>query len=69
MLVLEEVNDSSHVLLAFNLSDTPASLDLSDVLIQDLPAELGGMLLSSAEAVTLENNSLYLPACSIALLK
>lgn len=69
VLVLEEVNDSSHVLLAFNLSDTPASLDLSDVLIQDLPAELGGMLLSSAEAVTLENNSLYLPACSIALLK
>ena len=69
ILVLEEVNDSSHVLLAFNLSDSPASLDLSDVQIQDLPAELGGMLLTSAEAVTLEENSLYLPACSVALLK
>lgn len=69
VLVLEEINDSSHVLLVYNFSDSPVSLDLSDVLIQDLPAELGGMLLSADEAVTLEDNSLYLPGCSVALLK
>lgn len=69
VLVLEEINQSSHVLLAFNLSDTPASVDCSDVLILDLPAELGGMLVSGDEAVSLEDNSLYLPGCSVALLK
>ena len=69
VLVLDKRQSNSEAVLVFNLSSKEATVDLSSVKINSLPAELGGELLTGTSPVTLENNILTLPANSMALLK
>lgn len=69
VLVLDRYANDSQSVLVFNLSDTQQEVDLSTVTISDLPAELGGVLLTGDQEIQLENNKLTLPAYSMALLK
>lgn len=69
VLVLDRYANDSQSVLVFNLSNTQQEVDLSTVTISDLPAELGGVLLTGDQEIKLENNKLILPAYSMALLK
>lgn len=69
MLVIDKRSTNSECVLVFNLSDKEAQLDTTPIKISGLPAELGGVLLSSTDEIKLENNSLTLPPYSMALLK
>lgn len=69
VLVLDRYANDSQSVLVFNLSNAQQEVDLSTVTISDLPAELGGVLLTGDQEIKLENNKLILPAYSMALLK
>ena len=69
VLVLDRYANDSQSVLVFNLSNEQQEVDLSTVTISDLPAELGGVLLTGDQEIKLENNKLILPAYSMALLK
>ena len=69
VLVLDRYANDSQSVLVFNLSNARQEVDLSTVTISDLPAELGGVLLTGDQEIKLENNKLILPAYSMALLK
>lgn len=69
VLVLDRYANDSQSVLVFNLSNALQEVDLSTVTISDLPAELGGVLLTGDQEIKLENNKLILPAYSMALLK
>ena len=69
VLVLDRYANDSQSVLVFNLSNEKQEVDLSTVTISDLPAELGGVLLTGDQEIKLENNKLILPAYSMALLK
>lgn len=69
VLVLDRKTDSSETVLVFNLSDSQQTFDTTPILISDLPAELGGVLLTGDEEMTKTDNTLTLPPYSMALLK
>lgn len=69
VLVLDRYANDSQTVLVYNFSDAQQEVDLSTVTISDLPAELGGVLLTGDQEIKLENNKLTLPPYSMALLK
>lgn len=69
VLVLDRNANDSQSVLVFNLSNAQQEVDLTNVTISGLPAELGGVLLTGDQEIKLENNKLILPAYSMALLK
>lgn len=69
VLVLDRKAENSETVQVFNLSDQPQTVDVSTVKISDLPAELGGALLTDDGEITLRDNQLSLPPYSMALLK
>lgn len=69
ILVLDRRSGNSQTVLVFNLSDQQQDVDLSSVIISDMAAELGGVLLTGDQEITLNDNKVTLPAYSMALLK
>lgn len=69
LLVVEKKTDESSVVIVMNLTDEVSSMDTDSILIHDLPAELGGILVTGEDPVTLEDGVLTLPAHSVAVLK
>lgn len=69
VLVLDRKAENSETVQIFNLSDQPQTVDVSQVKISDLPAELGGVLLTNDGEITLNEGQLSLPPYSMALLK
>ncbi len=69
VLILDRKSPGSQTVLIFNLSDQPQTVDTSFITISDLPAELGGVLLTGTEEITKTDQMLYLPPYSMALLK
>lgn len=63
--VLKKSYENSSVWLAFNTSSEMQTLDISGL----GASELGGMLITTPEAVTLENGTITLPPYSVAVLK
>ncbi len=69
VLILDRKINGSETVLIFNLSDQPQTVDVSFITISDLPAELGGVLLTGTDEITKTDQTLNLPAYSMALLK
>lgn len=69
VLVLNKTTSNSQTVLVFNLSGDEQKVNTESIQISGLPAELGGMLLTSSKEITLEDNTLTLPPYSMALLK
>ncbi|MDE5758257.1 MAG: DUF3459 domain-containing protein, partial [Allobaculum sp.] len=69
VLILDRKSNGSQTVLIFNLSDQPQSVDTSFITISDLPAELGGVLLTGTDEITKTDETLNLPPYSMALLK
>lgn len=69
VLTIRKVTSGSEVVLVFNLSDSQQSVNTESIQIQSLPAELGGILLTSDQTVDFEDNLLVLPPYSAAILK
>ena len=67
--VLRKTWGEEEVLLAFNISETPQSVDLSGLTVSGGSPELGGVLVSTAEEPALEDGMLSLPMYSVAVLK
>ena len=67
--VLRKTWGEEEVLLAFNISETPQSVDLSGLTVSGGSPELGGVLVSTAEEPALEDGTLSLPMYSVAVLK
>lgn len=67
--VLRKTWCEEEVLLAFNISETPQSVDLSGLTVSGGSPELGGVLVSTAEEPTLKDGMLSLPMYSVAVLK
>lgn len=69
LLVIDKKVSNSETVLVFNLSDKDQELDTSQIIISGLGAELGGVLLTGVENITLDGSTLHLPPYSMALLK
>ncbi|MBF0580515.1 hypothetical protein IM774_12235 [Erysipelotrichaceae bacterium RD49] len=69
LLVVDRKAENSETVLVFNLSDGSQSVDLSQMQISGLPAELGGVLLTGVQNATIEGQTLTLPPYSMILLK
>ena len=69
VLAVQKDAGDSNVVLVFNLSDQEQKVNLDGVEIKGLPCELGGLLLTDAGEMKLENNELYMPPYSAAVLK
>ena len=67
--VLRKTWGEEEVLLAFNISEAPQSVDLSGLTVSGGSPELGGVLVSTAEEPALEDGTLSLPMYSVAVLK
>ena len=67
--VLRKTWGEEEVLLAFNISETPQSVDLSGLTVSGGSPELGGVLVSTAEEPALKDGTLSLPMYSVAVLK
>ena len=67
--VLRKTWGEEEVLLAFNISEAPQSVDLSGLTVSGGSPELGGVLVSTAEEPALEDGMLSLPMYSVAVLK
>ena len=67
--VLRKTWGEKEVLLAFNISEAPQSVDLSGLTVSGGSPELGGVLVSTAEEPALEDGMLSLPMYSVAVLK
>lgn len=67
--ITKTYNDEK-IMILFNISDKEKKVDVSGVKISDKAGqEIGGMLTSGEEAVTLKDGELTLPAYSVAILK
>lgn len=69
VLILDRKFAGSQTVLIFNLSDQEQTVDTSFIMISDLPAELGGVLLTGTEEIKKDGETLKLPPYSMALLK
>lgn len=67
--VLRKTWGEEEVLLAFNISETPQSVDISGLTVSGGSPELGGVLVSTAEEPSLKDGTLSLPMYSVAVLK
>ena len=66
--VLRKSWNGEEVLLAFNISETPRSVDLSGVTVSGGVPEIGGVLVTSPEEPSLKDGTLSLPLYSVAVL-
>ena len=66
--VLRKSWNGEEVLLAFNISETPRSVDLSGVTVSGGAPEIGGVLVTSPEEPSLKDGPLSLPLYSVAVL-
>ena len=70
--VIRKTYDGSELLLAFNPSEEPVTVDLSGVTLNGTDGAnlaLGGMLITDVEAVTYADGTLTLPPYSVAVIK
>lgn len=69
--VIRKTYDNQEVLLVFNLSQEAQTIDLTGISLANGSGEckLGGVLLTSADAISLEGSSLTMPAYSIAIIE
>ena len=66
--VLRKTWGGEEVLLAFNISETPQTVDLSGVTVSGGAPAIGGVLVTSAEEPALKDGTLSLPMYSVAVL-
>ena len=66
--VLRKNWGEEEILLVFNISEAPQSVDLSGVTVSGNPPAIGGVLVTAAEEPSLENETLSLPMYSIVVL-
>lgn len=66
--VLRKTWGEEEVLLAFNISEAPQSVDLSGVTVSGGDPEIGGVLVTSAEEPVLEDGHLSMPMYSVVVL-
>lgn len=66
--VLRKSWGEEEVLLVFNISETARSVDVSGVTVSDVKPVIGGVLVTTAEEPTLEDEMLSLPMYSIVIL-
>ena len=67
--VLRKSWGGEEVLLVFNISETPQSVDLSGTEVSGSPPAIGGVLVTTAEEPALEDGTLSLPMYSVVVLK
>ncbi len=69
VLVIRKSVENSEVIAVFNLSTDEQKLNVGSLKLAGLPVEIGGILLTGEEDISLENGNLLMPAQSVCILK
>ncbi len=69
ILAVHKSIDRAEIVVLYNFASETKTVDISSLTLSGIPAEIGGILLTGDETVTLEDGTLSLPAQSICILK
>lgn len=67
--VLRKTYEGEELLVIFNISETEATVDLSGIELPSETAQIGGMLLTTPTAATLDGENVTMPPYSVVIIK